>query len=167
MKNFLLLFLLSVTLYSCQSTKNLYQEETTLYLVRHAEKVGDGTRDPDLTDEGRARAERLADLLEEADVDYIFSSDYRRTRFTAAPLAERLEQKILIYNPKSYEELTAHIDSHPGSTYLVIGHSNSTPALANKLLKKEKYSQYDEKDYSNIIMVTLSEDSGRSRMLHF
>ena len=47
----------------------------TLYLVRHAEKQSDGTRDPDLTMAGMDRAQNLASWLQDKDITDIWSSD--------------------------------------------------------------------------------------------
>ena len=61
------------------------EPDRTIYLVRHAEKLaGD---DPSLTPEGAARAELLAETLGDAGIVRIYSTDYARTRGTAAPLA--------------------------------------------------------------------------------
>ena len=58
---------------------------TTVFLVRHAEKVADGSSDPALTKEGTARAEELAYLLKHVKLDAVYSwhihvsdNDYER-----------------------------------------------------------------------------------------
>ena len=43
-----------------------------------------------LTAAGRARAKLLASMLAETGIDAIFTSEFRRTKETAAPIAERL-----------------------------------------------------------------------------
>ena len=61
----------------------------TLILVRHTEKVGDGSADPALTDAGQARAEEFARTFEHAGVTALLHSGLIRTRDTLAPLAAR------------------------------------------------------------------------------
>ena len=63
----------------------------TIYLLRHAEKVQDGSRDPELTEIGRQRSAALADWFIDKDLEVIWSSDYKRTRDTAAPILSKLE----------------------------------------------------------------------------
>jgi len=63
------------------------QQITTVILVRHAEKSSDGSKDPELTDAGNARAIALAKLLKEVKVDAIYSTGFKRTQNTVAPLA--------------------------------------------------------------------------------
>src|SRR5262245_44286273 len=69
---------------------------TTFILVRHAEAEAamEEGGDPPLNAAGRARAELLADFLENIDVvssvNGIYASDRRRTQQTAEPLAKRL-----------------------------------------------------------------------------
>jgi probable phosphoglycerate mutase len=73
---------------------------TDLLLVRHGESaplpatpdfpVVDGHADPELSPVGRRQAELLADRLQTAGVDAIYTSNLRRTVDTAGPLAERL-----------------------------------------------------------------------------
>ena len=67
---------------------------TTLLLARHgqsdwnAERRWQGHADRPLTERGWAQARALADRLAEVELDAIYSSDLRRTRDTAAVVAE-------------------------------------------------------------------------------
>jgi phosphohistidine phosphatase SixA len=102
----------------------------TIYLVRHAEKqAGD---DPSLTDAGLERAELLGELLSNAGVEKIWSSDYQRTRETAAPLAAHLGLNVEIYNASDLPALADRLTADR-LTSLVVGHSNTTPQLAELL----------------------------------
>jgi probable phosphoglycerate mutase len=63
-----------------------------LILIRHAEPVRaaapvGGRADPELTAEGRAQAQRLADWLRDEKLAAIWSSPQRRARETAEPLS--------------------------------------------------------------------------------
>ena len=75
------------------------EDDFTLYLVRHAEKQDDGSRDPFLTEAGQERAKRLAAWLKAKGIDDIWSSGYRRTINTAQPLATELGRLVNIYDP--------------------------------------------------------------------
>lgn len=102
----------------------------TIYLVRHAEKqAGD---DPSLTDAGLERAQMLSEILSDEGVEKIWSSDYRRTRETAAPLAARLGLDLEIYDASDLASLADRLTAE-GLTALVVGHSNTTPQLAELL----------------------------------
>ena len=61
--------------------------QQAVIVVRHAEKA-DQTPDTALSPKGRARAKALADLLRDAGVTHIVTSEYRRSQETAAPLAK-------------------------------------------------------------------------------
>lgn len=133
------------------------QETTTFILVRHAEKANDGTKDPDLTIEGKVRAQHLLKLLDKADISAIYSTDFKRTRNTVAPLAKNRNVDIQIYeweNPKAL--LTKIVESNIGGTVVISGHSNTTPILANLLLGTNKLEPFKEDDYGNIIIINTS-----------
>lgn len=102
----------------------------TLYLVRHAEKQ-DGD-DPDLTEAGVARADALADRLEDAGIEAVWSTDYRRTMQTARPLADRLGLDVQIYDPSDLSGFAGQLQAD-GDTAVIVGHSNTTPQLAGLL----------------------------------
>ena len=132
-------------------------EETilsTIFLVRHAEKEeGD---DPGLTEAGHARAQALADMLEAVQVDAIFSTDYRRTQLTAAPLAEQKALTVQSYNPRELAEFAEQLKAdYVGKIIVVVGHSNSTPTLTGFLDGTEAHPSFDESDYGNLMLVQL------------
>ena len=108
------------------------QEKTTLvYLVRHAEKEA-REDDPPLTPEGRERAELLAKLLEDAGLTHIHSSSFERTRQTAQPVADSTGLEIQYYNHLNLAGLASALKQTPGR-HLVVGHSNTTPAMVEFL----------------------------------
>jgi len=103
-----------------------------IYLVRHAEKQTDATNDPDLTETGRLRAANLAVMLKSAEITRVFTTDFKRTRETAAPVAEVAGVEIEIYDPKALDSLAARLLESTDNA-LVVGHSNTTPELVDLL----------------------------------
>lgn len=131
--------------------------KSILYLIRHAEKQDDGTRDPSLTEQGRARADWLGDWFAERGITAIYSSEFRRTLETVAPLSERLNLPIAPYNPRALEDLAERLRGEEG-VILVSGHSNTTPALVNLLIGEERYPDLEEAwEYDYIFMVMLGD----------
>jgi phosphohistidine phosphatase SixA len=63
---------------------------TTIVVVRHAEKSMDHPTDPSLSEAGRERARALAAALQGTGVSAIYTTQYKRTRETAQPLADEL-----------------------------------------------------------------------------
>jgi phosphohistidine phosphatase SixA len=148
------------------STLSFAQETTTFILVRHAEKASDGTSDPALTEEGVARANNILSMFQEADITAIYSTDYKRTKLTVAPLAEAKKIDITIYDPKDLKEFSLKLlKDNSGGTIIISGHSNTTPTLANLLLDEEKFEQFEDNDYGNLLIITTS-GSGKAKLLH-
>lgn len=137
--------------------------QTVVYLVRHAEKAYAGA-DPPLSETGRRRAIALADRLAPVGIDRILSTDYRRTRDTVAPLADRIGVAIELYEPARMEELAEALRSGPGGTVLVVGHSNTTPALVS-LLGGVPGDPIAEDEYDRLYEVELP--SGRTTLERF
>jgi broad specificity phosphatase PhoE len=142
------------------------QQLTTFVLVRHAEKVVDGSRDPDLTPEGKARALRLVTLLEKCEVSAIYSTNVKRTQQTAAPLAESKRLKVALYEPLNPAELDAMLRAHAGGTVVIAGHSNDIPWIANQLLGREAYQNFNDADYGNVLVVTVQEKGKLAKVTH-
>jgi phosphohistidine phosphatase SixA len=105
---------------------------TVVYLVRHAETAADGTRDPALSDAGRDRAGRLARMLASAGLTAIHTTPFQRTRGTARAVAEPVGLTAAEYDPGDMEGFAAML-KEAGGRHLVVGHSNTTPALVGLL----------------------------------
>ena len=159
MKKLFVILLLFIT------TISFAQEATTFILVRHAEKASDGTKNPALTDEGIARANKILSMFKEADITAIYSTDYKRTKMTVAPIAEAKKMEITSYDPRKLEDFTLMLKDIVGGTVIISGHSNTTPTLANLLLGEEKFEQFDEADYGNLLIITMA-DNGKPALLH-
>ena len=135
-----------------------------LYLVRHAEKVADGSKDPALTECGRARAQALAVVLSAVDLDRVYSSDYRRTRETAEPTATQQGIEIQLYDPAKLVEFASSLQATKRDV-LVVGHSNTTATLAGLLINDKSYGSFDEKIYDRLYQVVLAASGGRNHLL--
>jgi len=133
---------------------------TIVYLVRHAEKItGENAgRDPALTNEGEARAEILAGMLREENITKIFSSDYIRTRETAAPTSEMSGVEIEIYDPRDLPTLASLIQETKGHI-LVVGHSNTIPETVAALGGVGGSPIFEKSEYDRLYVVTILEDS--------
>ena len=135
----------------------------TLYLVRHAEKQPDGSRDPELTKVGKNRSEQLANWFQDKGVKEIWSSDYIRTRDTAKPLATGLSLELSIYDPRNLPELVKNL-LHKQRTALIVGHSNTTPELA-RLLCDCFIADMNESEHDRLIVISIGNTETQVRTL--
>jgi broad specificity phosphatase PhoE len=112
-----------------------HAQVTTVVLVRHAEKAAAPAADPVLTAEGMARAAELATVLADWGTQAIITTPTERTRATAAPLAARLGLTPRTIAPAgSARDHAADVArqllaAHTGQRVLVVGHSNTVPAI--------------------------------------
>lgn len=127
-----------------------------VYLVRHAEKELNDSRDPALTADGHARAEHIARLLVPMGVTAVFSSDYIRTRDTAQPIADALETDIQLYDPREQDAFAETLRATEG-VILVVGHSNTVPALVNILAGTEYENLVEATEYSSLFIVNMGD----------
>jgi len=144
---------------ACLASSAIAQKKTII-LVRHAEKV-DASQDPDLSAEGKARAEKLAKVAKHYKPGAIYSTDFKRTRDTAAPIASKRKLKIEIYDPKKPAELVDVIMKSKTKRFLIVGHSNTIPGLANLLGKKEVFKNLDDSEYGAIYIVRIKDGQVR------
>lgn len=127
---------------------------TTVVLVRHAEKLPDG-QDPGLSGEGRARAERLAQMLGRAGLDAIYVSEAKRTQETAAPLAAATGVEPQPVPAEQGGSLLRRLKwRHRSDVVLVVGHSNTLPVVADGL--GAPIGLVDESDYSGLWVISYS-----------
>lgn len=125
----------------------------TLYLIRHAEKQADGSRDPALTEVGKTRSKQLAAWFHDKNITKIWSSDYKRTRDTAKPLVTGPGLELSIYDPRNLPDLVKEL-SHQRRTALIVGHSNTTPELA-RLLCDCSIADMHESEHDRLIVISV------------
>jgi broad specificity phosphatase PhoE len=136
---------------------------TTVIVVRHAERADDGTQsDPELGEAGRARALALAEALGNAGVRVIFTTQFTRTRQTAEPLAARLGVPVLAIEARPggsdgyIAALRAALSRElpEGGVAVVVGHSNTVPAIAAALSGLPVAAMSDA-EYATMYLITL------------
>lgn len=129
---------------------------STIYLVRHAERASDHPSDPTLTPAGSARAALLARMLDDVELVSVHSTDYRRTRLTAGPVARAHGLEVESYEPRGVglEALLDLLRTTPGH-HLVVGHSNTTPAVV-EALGGDPGPPIDDDEYDRLYVVVLA-----------
>lgn len=145
--------------------------QTTVFVVRHAERADAGASaspmmaaDPDLSDIGKARADSLATVLKDAGITAIFTTEYKRTQQTAAPLAKALGIQATAVSSRDMPGLIEKIKGATGNV-LVVGHSNTVGDVISRLGVAEGVKLGDA-DYDNLFVVVRSEKPVLVR-LHF
>lgn len=136
----------------------------TYYIVRHAEKapVEAGASqmqasDPPLSEAGTVRAIALREELKNENIQYIFSTNYKRTLSTPQPLYElggatSIEQ----YSSKkdSMDAFIEKLKTIRKGNVLVVGHSNTIDDIANKLCGSTVVSgDLKDSQYDNLFVV--------------
>lgn len=130
---------------------------TTVVVVRHAEKKGAGD-DPDLSEAGVVRSLRLAETLAGADVAAVYTSEFKRTAATAGPLCQSKKLQPKIVPAADATALAARLKKdNPGRVAVVVGHSNTVPAILKALGVKEPIAIGDD-EYDRMFVVTLAGD---------
>lgn len=153
--NFLFLVAFGFCLFASGS---IVAQKKIIVLVRHSEKdvFVANNPDPDLSAEGRERAQRLIKLVNKYRPSEIFSTNYKRTRQTAEPLAAKRKKEIQTYDPAKAAEMVSQMLASKTSRYLVVGHSNTIPALANLLAKKEVFRNLLDTEYGVFWVIRLN-----------
>jgi broad specificity phosphatase PhoE len=156
-----LLLLLAFVFAAAVAASAAHAQSTTVIVVRHAEKVDDSA-DPVLSPAGTARAVALADALQHANVEVVLTTQYRRTRLTAAVVAERAgvtPQVVAAVNPME-DHLRGLVDVvgvNAGRTILIVGHSNTVPLIV-RALGGPDVGTIEDGEYGNLFVLTLSAD---------
>ena len=127
----------------------------TVILVRHAERAGSTDPAVGINAAGRCRATVLATMLSDAKVRAIYTSEVARTQQTAAPLAEKLSIRPEVVPAKDVDVLTAKLRARAEEgTVLVVGHSNTVPAIVERLTG-EAVPAIGDSEYDRMFVVTL------------
>ncbi|MEJ7809335.1 MAG: histidine phosphatase family protein [Gemmatimonadaceae bacterium] len=140
--------------------------DTVVLLVRHAEKAVEPGNDPSLSVAGEARAKALAEALRDAGVQAIVTTQLKRTRLTAQPLAESLKltpEVVPAGGAAHADSVAAAVRRHAGHTVLVVGHSNTVPAII-AALGGPKLPDICDAEHANLFVVVIPE-GGPARLV--
>ena len=127
-----------------------------IFLVRHAERAaisGHVPSDTGLSPAGRKRADALARVLQDAQITAVYTTEYKRTRETAVPIAQSLGIKPEVIPGDDLRGLIAKLKASSGNV-LVVGHSNTLPQIINALGVSSRVT-VAESDYDNLFLVFL------------
>ncbi|HUR29508.1 MAG TPA: phosphoglycerate mutase family protein [Planctomycetota bacterium] len=132
----------------------------SVILVRHAEKAADDPRDPTLSDVGKLRAAALLRLLGETRVTHVWTSEFKRTKDTVRAIAEKGKVVPVEFPARDPLGLAARLQALPaGSISLVVGHSNTLPAVAKALgaalSNLAGGTDLREDEYDRFVVITL------------
>jgi 2,3-bisphosphoglycerate-dependent phosphoglycerate mutase len=138
--------------------------QSIVFITRHAEKASDGGKDPNLSDAGRARAEKLVKILKDAGIAMIFATEFKRTQETAAPLAKALGLNVTKVDAKDVAALALKLRELKGNA-VVVGHGDTIPNLI-AALGIDSPVKIEDNDYDNLFVVVLDEKP-RLLRLHY
>ena len=144
----------------CATVRPATPETTTVYLVRHGEKSTaiPNDADPGLSPAGRVRAEALAKTLSTAGVTAIVTTQLKRTKETAQPLATQLgltPEVVATGGAADADSVAATILRHRGGKVLVVGHSNTITAII-AALGGPRLPNLCDSEYSDLFVVNIS-----------
>jgi len=122
-----------------------------VFIVRHAEKANSGGKDPELSVQGRKRAEALANILKDSQITAVFVTEFKRTQETAAPTARAAHVSPTVIPANNIGVLVEKLRTLNGNA-LVVGHGNTIPDLLRALGIATPVS-IPEDDYAEIFAV--------------
>jgi len=138
------------------------QGTTTVIFVRHADIDRAMAESPDtpLNPAGFARAEKLADFLDNVDVvagvNAIYVSPAKRTQQTAAPLAKRLDVEPEVadhYDVVGF--MNTVLFDHKREIVLVVSHSDIIAPLVDELHGSKNIAEFAPDEYNRMYIVTI------------
>ena len=149
-------------------SQNTNETCTSIYLIRHAEKVRDnsGDRNPHLNPDGILRADKWRDVLKHIKFDMIYSANLYRTLETATPISEYNQLDIQTY-PPSKDYYNQFLESNKGKIILVVGHSNTTPDFVNSLIEKNFYKDIDDNNNGNLYYIHKCDNNEPTHVLFY
>lgn len=148
----------AATLLHCAPRAVAQSPVTTVYVVRHAEKLNASDPDSPLSPEGEARAQALAKELARANVTSVYATEKLRTQQTVRPLARRNGLEVVVLDAWALEELETRIrKDDKGEVVLVAGHSHTVPQIVKRLSGVE-VDGIPEERYDRMFKVTIAPD---------
>lgn len=165
LKPLLLLAVLGLFILSSCSPNN---EEQTIYLFRHAEKVLDFDGDnPPLTTNGIYQSMQIADILKDRNIELVYSTDYRRNKMTIEPLVDSTGVTLTSYEWDKWEEVIDAINSGEEKTIAICGHGDILLPMIEKLGGKRPQAEIGKHEYKTIYQVNRKGDEVSVKTMKF
>lgn len=143
------------------------QDATVVILVRHAERAAEPRNDPPLSPAGEARARALAAALADTRLDGIITTQFLRTRATADSIARarNITPDVVPTAGGTALHVQAVADfvrqRFAGKTVLVVGHSNTIPAIITAL-GGPRLADLCDSEYAHLYLLVLRADGTAS-----
>jgi 2,3-bisphosphoglycerate-dependent phosphoglycerate mutase len=153
MKKLAFIFLIALVAQTALAQKTL-----KVYIVRHAEKlVANPTdKDPELSEEGRLRADALLKKLKGNNIDSIYTTNYKRTKLTGFPLADKIGLAIKTYEPNEIQALAkAWKKNALGKNILIVGHSNTVLEIIEAFGGVRPVKELTDDDYDYLFELSI------------
>ena len=142
------------------SNYNALAQKTTIWIVRHAEKAATPPDDPELSGAGQKRAKDLAKLLKREKIAGIYVTDYKRTRLTAKPTADKFTLVAETYDPADLKAFAGKVlQYYKGHNVLIVGHSNTVIPTLAAFGGERPFSTLADDDYDLIFKLTIKDGS--------
>jgi broad specificity phosphatase PhoE len=128
------------------------EAQQAIFFVRHAEQAPNDD-DPVLTEAGHRRAQALAQVLKDAGINVIYTTERTRGIQTAEPISKLLniEPKRLLLRDR--DGLIGRLrNQHVHDRVLVVSHSLTLPRLL-KVWGYQIDTRITEKEYDNLFVV--------------
>lgn len=157
MKTLVVVFLAIIAL-SCRTDTF---GNSTIYIVRHAEKdLSDPKNpDPELSAEGKERAEALAKKLKGVKLDAVFTTNYKRTSQTAYRSAKNSNIEIQLYDGHDFNGIAKLLKAkYSNKNVLIVGHSNTVLELIEAFGSPRPLPSLSDEDYDFFFELNIDSD---------
>lgn len=142
--------------------------DTVVLVVRHAEKSG-SSGDVPLSGAGEDRARALVPIAKSAGVTGVITTQFQRTKQTGAPAAQSLGITPIVIGAtaSTADHAKAIADTirarFAGQSVLVVGHSNTVPAIVAALGAPSSPDLCD--DEYDVLVTVIVPASGNTRVI--
>jgi phosphohistidine phosphatase SixA len=139
----------------------------TFYCVRHAEKEKN-TNDPDLTPEGRARAEKLGQIMDNAHLNIVATTNVKRTMQTGEAVRRWAGDPDAVNFPPDMQNswLEDQVHENLGKHIFYVGHQNTIPQMLNQLTGTVQYKNIGENTF-DLFYIAISKGFGQTEVMEF
>lgn len=147
--------------------RDLAAQPSLVVLVRHGEKSTEGGSDPSLSEAGKARAQALADAMAMTTPNAIIVTSLKRTAETAAVVASKtgIAPSVVTISggAKHIADVAAAVRKATG-VVLVVGHSNTVPAIVTAL-GGPKLPDLCDSSYASMFVLTPGTDGKSAQVV--